>query len=423
MDIEQTTLPSGLTVVTASLPEFETASVVVVVRAGSRDEQAANSGVAHFLEHMAFKGTASRSAFDIAVEIECLGASVNAFTSQEVTAYHINGLKDSVAEAVGILGDVLTASLFAAEDVELERNVIAQEIARNGDDPNSICIEGFLASFYPDQPLGRPVLGDPEFVARAAREDLLAFTGTHYRTQNMVVVAAGNIDHAWLTGLVDRHFTGLPQGERPPTRTPPVYGGGFFERRRDDLKQVNVVIGLPSVPVGDPDFRAHKMLSIALGGGMSSPLFQEVRQKRGLVYGVGAGSNHGSDFGMLLIQAGMTPENLDEFLRVACAEALRLTGSVEERDFVRARNGLLAELATVKERPFQLSLYLAGQFFREGQATGPQIDLDAVRRVEIADLKAAAGRLMAGRPTLAMVGPVGQEDYMGLVTASLAQAA
>ena len=423
MDIEQTTLPSGLTVVTACLPEFETASVVVVVRAGSRDEQAANSGVAHFLEHMAFKGTSTRSAFDIAVEIECLGASVNAFTSQEVTAYHINGLKDSVAEAVGILGDVLTASLFAEADVELERNVIAQEIARNSDDPHAICIEGFLASFYPEQPLGRPVLGDPGFVARAARDDLLAFTGTHYRTQNMVVVAAGNIDHAWLTGLAARHFAGLPQGERPPTRTAPVYGGGLFERRRDDLKQVNVVIGLPSVPVGDPDFRAHKMLSIALGGGMSSPLFQEVRQKRGLVYGVGAGSNHGSDFGMLLIQAGMTPENLDEFLRVACAEALRIAGHVEERDFVRARNGLLAELATVKERPFQLSLYLAGQFFREGRATGPQIDLDAVRRVGIADLKAAAGRLMAGRPTLAMVGPVGQEDYLGLVTKSLAQAA
>ncbi|HEY2131465.1 MAG TPA: pitrilysin family protein [Acetobacteraceae bacterium] len=422
MHIQQTTLPTGLTVVTARLPEFETASVVVVVRAGSRDEQASNSGVAHFLEHMAFKGTATRSAFDIATEIECLGASVNAFTSHEITAYHIVGLKDSVAEAVGILGDVLTASLFATADVELERNVIAQEIARSGDDPHSLCIEGFLATFYPDQPLGRPVLGDPDFVARAAREDLLAFTARHYKTQNMVVVAAGDIDHTWLVDLVGQHFAALPQGERPPTRTAPVYGGGFYRRQRDDLNQVNVVIGFPSVPVGAPDFRAHKMLSIALGNGMSSPLFQEVRQKRGLVYGVGAGSNHGSDFGMVLIQAGMTPENLDEFLKVACAEALRITDTVEERDFIRARNGLLAELATVKERPFQLSLYLAGQFFREGQATGPQIDLDSVRRVDIADLKGAAKTLMSDKPTLSMVGPVGERDYMNIVTTALAPA-
>jgi predicted Zn-dependent peptidase len=420
MDIQQTTLPTGLTVVTARLPDFETASVVVVVRAGSRDEQAANSGVAHFLEHMAFKGTSNRTAFDIAVEIECLGASVNAFTSQEMTAYHIVGLKDSVAEAVGILGDVLTASLFADADVELERNVIAQEIARSGDDPHSLCIEGFLATLFPDQPLGRPILGDPGFVARAAREDLLAFTGCHYRTSNMVVVAAGDVNHDWLVELTSRHFAALPEGERPPARQPPVYGGGFYRHQRDDQKQVNVVIGLPSVPVGAPEFRAHKMLSIALGSGMSSPLFQEIRQKRGLVYGVGAGSNHGTDFGMLLIQAGMTPENLNEFLNVACAEALRITDGVEERDFVRARNGLLAELATVKERPFQLSLYLASQFFREGRATGPQIDLDAVRRVSITDVKQAAQMVMAGQPTLSLVGPVGDQDYLRIVTSALA---
>jgi len=419
MRIEQTTLASGLAVVTACLPDFETAAVMVVVRAGSRDETAANSGVAHFLEHMAFKGTTTRTALDIAVEIECLGAHINAFTSQEMTAYHITGLKDSVADAVAMLGDVLTNSRYAAEDVELERNVIAQEIARKDDDPNGVCVEGFIATAYPDQPMGRPVLGSSAFVAAAARNDLVDFVARNYATGNMVVAATGDIGHAWFCDLVKRHFAAIPTGG-PANRAAPSYGGGLHVTRRSDFKQVNVALGFPSVAIDAPGYVAHKMLSSALGGGMSSPLFQEVRQKRGLVYGVGAGSNHGSDFGILAIQGGMTPENLEPFLRVVAAEAVRITGAVQERDFTRARNTLLAELASVKERPFQLALYLAGQFFRHGRATGPQVDLDAVRAVGIADLKAAAAQVFAQPPTLSLVGPVDEGDYLGITRDALA---
>jgi predicted Zn-dependent peptidase len=419
VDISQTTLPGGLTVASARLPEFETAAVVVVVRAGARDEAKANNGVAHFLEHMAFKGTQDRSALDISVEIECLGASINAFTSHEMTAYHINGLKDSVADAVAILGDVLTGSRFADEDVALERSVIAQEIARSGDDPHALCIQGFIGTAFPGQALGRPVLGDPAFVAAATRDDLLAFVGRNYVAGNMVVVATGDVDHAWLLDLVGRHFAAVPAGPPPAGRQAPDYGGGFHRAERTDFKQVNLVLGFNSVSMDAPDAFAHKMAAMALGGGMSSPLFQEVRQKRGLVYGVGAGSMHGSDHGLVLIQAGATPENLAACLELACAEALRMTGRIEERDFLRARNKLLAELAAVKERPFQLALYLAGQFFRRGQATGPQVDLDAVRAVGVDDLKRAAAVIFAGAPTLSMAGPVGETDYLGIVTSVL----
>ena len=159
MHIQQTRLPSGLTVVTANLPDYESAAFVVAVRAGSRDETAANSGVAHFLEHMAFKGTKTRSAYDIAVTVECLGAQINAFTNQEMTVYHITGLKDAAADALEILGDILTASRFAMEDVLIERGVIAQEIAQGQDDPHTLCIEGLLATAYQSQPMGRPVIG------------------------------------------------------------------------------------------------------------------------------------------------------------------------------------------------------------------------------------------------------------------------
>ena len=419
MQIDQTTLPSGLAVVSARLPEFESAAVMVVVKAGARDEAKAQSGVAHFLEHMAFKGTESRSALDIALEIECLGAQINAFTSLEMTAYHITGLKDAVADALAILGDVLTHSRFAADEVAMERNVIAQEIARRGDDPGGLCSEGFMATAYPDQPMGRPVLGDPDFVAAATRDDLLSFIGRHYATGRMVVVATGDLDHAWLCGLVDRHFGGIPMGVGQGERVAPVYVGGTNTLRRADFKQVNVALGFPSVPVDAPGFLAHRMLSLALGHGMSSPLFQEVREKRGLVYGVGSGSSHASDSGLFAIQAGMTPDNLDEFFRVACAEALRTTTGIAPRDFTRARNMMLAELATVKERPFQLGMYLAGQFFRHGTATGPDVDIAALRQVAIEDLSAAAGVVFSAPPTLSLVGPLDEVDHMATVRAAL----
>lgn len=419
MHIQQTTLPTGLAVVSAALPEFESAAILVVVRAGSRDEAPAQSGVAHFLEHMAFKGTASRTALDIAVEIECLGASINAFTSQELTAYHITGLRHAVPDALAILGDVLTRSRFDPADVALESNVIAQEIARKNDDPGALCGEGFIATAYPDQPMGRPVLGDPGFVAAATRDDLIGFVARHYATARMVVVATGGVEHQQVTDLAATHFDTLPVGLGSGERVPPAYRGGMHRTHRADFRQVNLALGFPSVAVDAPGYLAHKMLSLALGHGMSSPLFQEVRQKRGLVYGVGAGSSHGSDSGLLAIQAGMTPENLGPFLEVACAEAVRTTRAIAPRDFTRARNLLLSELASVKERPFQLGMYLAGQFFRHGTATGPDIDLAAVRAVAIGDLTRAATEIFAAPPTLSLVGPLDEADHLATVTAAL----
>ncbi len=420
MQIEQSALPNGLTVISARLPEFESAAVMVVVRAGSRDETPEQSGIAHFLEHMAFKGTATRSALDIAVEVECLGAQINAFTSQEMTAYHITGLKDALADALAILGDVLTASRFDDADVAMERAVIAQEIARKNDDPGSLCSEGFIATAYPNQPMGRPVLGDPAVVAAMTRDALIGFVGRHYATGRMVVVATGDIEHAWLCRQVETHFAAIPSGLGAGAREKPIYVGGQAVHTRADFRQVNMALGFPSVAIDAPGFLDHKLLSLALGHGMSSPLFQEVRQKRGLVYGVGSGSSHGSDSGVFAIQAGMTPENLRDVITVACAAAKSCGEAIEGRDFMRARNTMLAELASVKERPFQLGMYLAGQFFRHGTARGPAEDMVAVRKVEIADLVATARRIFAAPPTLSLVGPIEADDYLGLASAALA---
>jgi predicted Zn-dependent peptidase len=304
--------------------------------------------------------------------------------------------------------------------VALERGVIAQEIARKNDDPGALCSEGFVATAYPGHPLGRTVLGDPAFVAKATREDLLDFVGRNYTTGQMVVVASGDIDHGWLCEAAARHFAAVPARNGASERVAPVYVGGQFIHHRDDFKQVNLALGFPSVPVDVPGFLDHKLMALALGYGMSSPLFQEVRQKRGLVYGVGSGSNHGSDAGIVAIQAGMTPENLDAVLEVSCGEARKCALAIEDGDFVRARNAMLSELASVKERPFQLALYLAGQFFRHGTARGPRADVAALRTVRIDDLVAAARTVFAGAPTLSLVGPVPEADYLAIVRAALA---
>ena len=420
MHIEQTTLPGGLTVVTANLPDYESAAFVVAVRAGSRDETTANTGVAHFLEHMAFKGTRTRSAFDIAVTVECLGAQINAFTNQEMTVYHITGLRDAAADALEILGDILTASRFAMDDVLIERAVIAQEIAQGNDDPHTLCIEGLLATAYREQPMGRPIIGAPAVVAALTDTDLRAFVNRHYSASNIVIVATGNIAHAWALEAATRHFAVLPSADPPARRVAPSYDGGYHRHTRADFQQVNISMGFPSVAMDAPDFFAHKMLAAALGGGMASPLFQEVRNKRGLVYYVGAGAHNGADAGLFLIQAGTTPDKLAEFFTVAGAEAVRIGGAVEERDHLRARNLFLAELAVVKERPAQLAFYLANQVFRRGEATGPDIDLAAVRAVTVDDLRRAAAVIFKTPPTLSLVGPIDDADYPGMLRSALA---
>ena len=420
MRIEQTTLPSGLTVISATLPDFESASLMVVVNAGARDETEERNGVAHFLEHMAFKGTTTRSAFDIAVQIECLGADINAFTSREATAYYIDGPRDVMEEALTILGDVLTASRFDTADVDMERGVIAQEIAGRNDNPGALCGEGLYATAYPDHPLGRTILGNPDFVAHATRDDLQAFVRQHYMTGRMVVVATGNIEHAWLVDHVANRFAALPQGATGKARVLPVYAGGQHLYFRKDFSQINMALAFPSVALDAPKQIAHQLLAGALGDGMSSPLFQEVREKRGLVYGVGAMSSHGDDSGLFAIAAAMTPEHLTAVLETACTEARRCTETIGDRDFMRARNMSLAQLAAVKERPFPLARYLAGQFFRHGMARGPEGDIARIRAVEIGELRDAAREIFAGTPTLSLVGPMAEADYIGTVKAVFA---
>ncbi len=422
MDIEQSTLPNGLRVVSARLPGFDSAAVGAFIDAGARNETAANNGIAHFLEHMAFKGTARRTALQIGAEIEVLGSNINAYTSHERTAYFVTGLKGTIGQSVAILGDVLTASTFAPDDIAVERGVILQEIRRSADNPTHLAYDGYGVTAYPDQAVGRPILGRAAFIEEATREHFTDFVAQHYVAENMVVVGTGDFAHADFVDMVAEHFAALPSRPRPAAPSPARYVGGAVRNTERDFEQVTILLGLQSVPETDPAVWAHKLFGRALGGGMSSPLFQEVREKRGLVYSVHAGSDHGRDTGDFVVSAGTTAKHVEELLDVACGEITKATVGVAEADLRRAKNTLLVRLATAKEKPFTLAQAIAGSLFDHGRVRPPEETMCLVEAVTLDDVRDAAAAVARTHPTVSLVGPVPDIDYQARVRAALSPA-
>ena len=419
MNIEQTTLPSGLRVVTANLPGFDSAAVAAFVDTGSRNEGAAENGIAHFLEHMAFKGTTGRSALDIAREIETLGSNINAYTSQGITAYFVTGLGVNIEKSVAIIGDVLTASVFNEAEIATEKGVILQEISRSHDSPNSLAYNSFGPTAYPDQALGRSILGQPEFIRAVTRDNFTSFVERFYVASNMIVVGTGDIGHAAFVAMVAQYFAALPSGRDAPPEQAARWGGGYTPAPAGKFEQVTALIGWDSVAEVDTRVHAHRMLTSAIGGGMSSPLFQEVREKRGLVYAVSGSHDSGQDYGEFLLYAGTTPDKLDEVVRVACGVFQNAARSVGSDDLERARNRELVAYATIKEKPFSLARYLASTLFEHGRIIEPDESKRLIEAVTMADLGDAAAMIFASHPTVALVGPVPETDYLGLIAAEL----
>ncbi len=414
-----TTLPNGLRVVTASLPGFDSAAVAAFVDSGSRNETAGENGIAHFLEHMAFKGTATRSALTIAREVENLGSNMNAFTSQSMTAYYVTGLAANLEKSVAIIGDILTGSVFDAAEIETEKGVILQEISRSYDNPSSIAYNAFGATAYPDQALGRSILGPPEIIRSITREHFASFVGRYYVASNVVVVGSGGVDHAAFVQMVERYFAAIPGAASVPEEIPARWVGGFERAESSKFEQVTALIGWNSVAETDERVHAHRMLASAIGGGMSSPLFQEVREKRGLVYAIRGSHDAGPDFGEFLLFAGTTPDKLDEVVKVSCGVFRDAASAISPDDLLRARNGALVKLATIKEQPFGLAYFLASNLLEHGRLIKPDERKRAVEAVTVDDLVEAARMIFKTDPAVALVGPVPETDYLGLIGAEL----
>ncbi|MGD9538467.1 MAG: M16 family metallopeptidase [Alphaproteobacteria bacterium] len=406
MTAQVSTLPNGLRIVTEAMPSVETASIGVWVDVGARDEAPEINGVSHMLEHMAFKGTERRSAQAIAEEIEAVGGHLNAYTSREQTAYYVKVMKEDVPLAVDMLADILQHSIFDPEELEREQQVILQEIAQAHDTPDDIIFDYFQETAYPDQPMGRSILGPPEVVEGFGRDALAGYMTAHYAAPRMVVVGAGRIEHDGLVALVERAFDSLPE-PRPLARSPARYGGGDARKVRE-LEQLHLIIGFDGVPFDDDDFPAMQLFSTLLGGGMSSRLFQEIREKRGLAYSVFSFASSYTDGGTFGVYAGTAPEDAAELMPVMADEMMKTCEAITEPELARARaqlkSGLMMSLESTSARIERLGRHML-IFGR------PLSIAEMVERIEAVTperIVALAKRTFTGaKPSITALGPLG----------------
>ncbi|HXP05846.1 MAG TPA: pitrilysin family protein [Stellaceae bacterium] len=410
MSVGLATLDNGLRIVTDRVDTVATVSLGLWVDVGTRHEPAAINGVAHFLEHMAFKGTKRRSALAIAEEIEAVGGHLNAYTSRESTAFYAKVLKEDIGLALDILADILQHSTFEPAELERERTVILQEIGQANDTPDDIIFDYFQERAFPDQAMGRPVLGSPEIIKNLSRDSVVSYLKDHYGAKRMVLSAAGNLDHDAFVALTEKLVCDIPAERTVATETARYVGGDF--RLDRDLEQLHLVLGFPGLKLDDPDYYAAAVLSTAFGGGMSSRLFQEVREKRGLVYAISSFAHSYRDGGLFGVYAGTGEDEAAELLPVLCDEARKLDDGFAPGELARAKAqmkaGLLMSLESTSARCEQMAQHM----LIHGTPFDPA---DIVRRIDAVD-DAAIGRVVAGwriaSPTLVALGPAGRlEDF------------
>jgi predicted Zn-dependent peptidase len=408
--VSLTTLSNGLRVVTDTVATVETVSAGVWVGAGTRHEPARINGVAHLLEHMAFKGTERRSAADIAREIEDVGGQINAYTSREHTAYYAKVLKGDARLAFDILADILQNSVFDPQELARERSVVLQEIGQANDTPDDIVFDYFQSAAFPDQPLGRPVLGPPEIVEAMTRDEIMEHMQRTYGADAMVLAVAGNIEHEAVVALAQDMFGGIRPASRRVT-APGNYRGGEYRHERD-LEQLHLVLGFPAAGYHDDDFYAATVLTSLFGGGMSSRLFQEIRENRGLAYSIYAYNAFYADCGVLAVYAGTGPEMTGELIPAIAEEISRLPGTLEESELVRARNQLKASTLMALESTSTRCEQMAQQLLIFDRIVPIAEQVAKIDAVDAAAVRRVAETVFRGRPTIAAVGPLeGLDDY------------
>jgi predicted Zn-dependent peptidase len=416
--IQVTRLDSGLTIVTERMDRVETVSFGAYVGTGTRHETEAENGVSHFLEHMAFKGTERRTAAEIAEEIEAVGGHINAYTAREQTAYYVKVLKEDTVLAADIIGDILTHSSFDPEELERERGVILQEIGQANDTPDDIIFDHFQEAAYPSQPMGRPVLGTEAGIRAMPRATLMSYMRRHYAASNVVIAAAGALEHEAIVDLARAHFADLPSDPAPSAESGRYRGGEFREDR--DLDQVHIVLGFPAVGYGDPDYYPTLLLSTLLGGGMSSRLFQEIREKRGLVYSIYSFAQPYMDGGLFGVYAGTGESEAEELIPVALDELRKVQVTVTEAELARARAQVKASLLMSLESTGSRCEQLARQLQVFGRVVPTAETVAKITAVTTEDVVRAASNLFRAAPTLATMGPAKRVPGLSTIAETLA---
>jgi predicted Zn-dependent peptidase len=410
--ITRTKLDSGLRVVTESLPELRSVTIGAWVGSGARDESDQEWGASHFLEHLLFKGTEERSAQEIAHAIESVGGEMNAFTTHEQTVFYVRVPDVHMNRAFDVLAEVLWRPAFRVDDVESERRVILEEIGMRDDTPDDLVHELFAEALFPDHPLGREVLGGVDSITAMTRHRIAAYHGRHYFPSNMVLAAAGNLTHEQLLEIVEARFPN-GNGDRPPRPHPQPADAVPVSVVTRDTEQDHVVLGVRAFSQLDPDRYALAVMNQVLGGGMSSRLFQEVRERRGLAYSVFSYQASFDDTGFLALYAGTAPERVNETLDVLRAELDRLRrDALSDIELDAAKGHLTGSLAMSLESSASRMRRLGRAEMVEGDV--PSLD-DVVGRIDAVghdDVGRVIERVLADvTPTLAVVGPHAVTDF------------
>jgi predicted Zn-dependent peptidase len=418
MSVQVSTLSNGLRVATLSMPGIETAAVGLSIDAGSRFETAATNGVAHMLEHMVFKGTKSRSARDIAEQIEAVGGHLNAYTSRDNTVFYARVLGADVDLGLDLVSDMITAPLFDASELTKEREVILQELGQALDTPDDLVFDQLQAVAYPDQPLGRSILGTSETINTISGEDIRKWQAQHYAAGSIILTAAGKVDHSALLALAEQRLSHLPQGKCPAPVAAHYVGGEVREERA--LEQVHISLAVPGACYTDADYYAQMLFSAMLGGGMSSRLFQSVREDHGLVYSIFSSLSPYADGGLFSLYLGTGADVAGKAIGLTLSEWKRSIGDVTEAELQRAKAQAKAGLFMSLESCSALSESFGRQLLIFDRVI-PTADIIArIDGCTLADVKAAGAKLIAGKLSLATVGPSASVPDVATCAAMLA---
>ena len=418
---EIVTLPNGLRLVMTAIPTAQSAAVSFFVRVGSRDEDPRTNGLSHYIEHMLFKGTTKMpTAPEISEAIEGAGGGLNAFTTKEITCYWNNLPFERVETGISVLGDMLQHSLLAPEEIERERTVVQQEIRRSHDSPGAYVSELISTAAFGDQPVGWPIAGSIETVGAMQRADFISHMGGFYSAANAVLSVAGNIETARVRELVEREFGGLPTG------TAATFGGASGARPEEhiliegrEIEQTNLALSAPGIGRHDPDRYVLDLMNTALGRGMSSRLFKEVRERRGLAYSVSSGSTRYLDIGSVSVSAGVTREHQEEALQVITAELQRLVDEpMPDEELQRTKDYAAGSFRLSLETPMSLGQRRGTQLLLDGAIEPPDVTVERLRAVTAADIQRVAGRVFGARHySLAVVGPSAPADRLDAILA------
>ncbi|WP_042409326.1 M16 family metallopeptidase [Streptacidiphilus carbonis] len=413
--VRRTVLPGGLRVVTETLPTVRSAAFGIWVGVGSRDETPVLNGATHYLEHLLFKGTERRSALDISSALDAVGGEMNAFTAKEYTCYYARVLDNDLPLAIDVVSDMLTGSLIRQEDIDTERDVVLEEIAMTEDDPGDVVHDLFAQVMFGSSPLGRPVLGTVDTINALSRDQVAGFYRRRYRPEHLVVAAAGNVDHAKVVRQVEKAFAAAGSLTRTEAVPAEPRGGsralrtaGRVEILDRPTEQAHLVLGLPGLARNDPRRWALGVLNSALGGGMSSRLFQEVREKRGLAYSVYSYSSSYADTGLFGIYAGCQPKRVEEVLTICREELQRVADQgITEEELNRAIGQISGSTVLGMEDTGSLMSRIGKAELCYGTHLSVDELLAKISGVTLDDVRGVASTVLAAhKPSLAVIGPV-----------------